>query len=77
MYCPNCGTKNENEYKFCPNCGFETGKIQIKNDNELREDLVDFKAKNGQLSAMGSKSPKTKKDHARSTVEQLFQETKK
>jgi uncharacterized membrane protein YvbJ len=47
MYCPNCGTKNENEYKFCPNCGFETGKIQIKNDSKLNQfnesiEIVDF-----------------------------------
>jgi hypothetical protein len=50
---------------------------QIKNDNELREDLVDFKAENGQLSAMSTKRPKTKKDTAKSEVEQLFKENKK
>ena len=44
---------------------------------EVSEDVTDFKAANGQLSAMGSKRPKTKKDAARSEVEQLFKEDKK
>jgi hypothetical protein len=43
MYCPNCGTKNGNEYKFCPNCGFEIGKIHLKNDNELNQIKVSTK----------------------------------
>lgn len=43
MYCPNCGTKNGNEYKFCPNCGFEIGKIQLKKDNELNQIKVSSK----------------------------------
>lgn len=50
---------------------------QIKNKHSLREDLVDFKAANGQLSAMGSKRSKTKKDSAKNKVEQLFKENKK
>lgn len=43
----------------------------------LREDIVDFKGPNGQLSAMSTKRPKTKKDTAKSEVEQLFKENKK
>lgn len=43
----------------------------------LREDITDFKAENGQLSAMGSKRPKTKKNQAKNEVEQLFKENKK
>lgn len=47
MYCPNCGTKNGNEYKFCPNCGFEIGKIQLNNDSKLNQfkesiEIIDF-----------------------------------
>lgn len=45
--------------------------------SSIKEDITDFKAANGQLSAMGSKRPKTKKDAARSEVEQLFKENKK
>lgn len=47
------------------------------NYSSIREDIVDFKGPNGQLSAMGTKRPKTKKDAARSEVEQLFKENKK
>ena len=43
----------------------------------IKEDITDFKAANGQLSAMGSKRPKTKKDSAKNEVEQLFKENKK
>jgi hypothetical protein len=49
----------------------------IKQDHGLSEDIVDFKGPNGQLSAMSTKRPKTKKDTARSEVEQLFKENKK
>lgn len=49
----------------------------IKQKHGLKEDITDFKAANGQLSAMGSKRPKTKKDAARNKVEQLFKEDKK
>lgn len=43
----------------------------------LREDIIDFKGPNGQLSAMSTKRPKPKKDTAKSEVEQLFKENKK
>jgi hypothetical protein len=43
----------------------------------LEEDSIDFKGPNGQLSAMSTKRPNTKKDTARSEVEQLFKENKK
>jgi ribonucleoside-diphosphate reductase alpha chain len=49
---------------------------KIKNDT-ISEDVTDFKAANGQVSAMSTKRPKTKKDTARSKIEQLYQETKK
>ena len=54
-------------------------KIQEITDKkkEVSEDITDFKAANGHLSAMGTKRPKTKKDSARSEVEQLFKENKK
>ena len=44
---------------------------------EVSEDITDFKAASGQLSAMSTKRPKTNKDTAKRKVEQLFQETKK
>lgn len=44
---------------------------------EVSEDIIDFKGPNGQLSAMSTKRPKTKKDTAKSEVEQLFKENKK
>lgn len=44
---------------------------------EVSEDVTDFKGANGQLSAMGTKRPKTKKDTARNEVEQLFKDDKK
>lgn len=43
----------------------------------MKEDITDFKAASGQLSAMSTKRPKTNKDTAKRKVEQLFQETKK
>jgi hypothetical protein len=48
-----------------------------KKKEEVSEDVTDFKAANGQLSAMSTKRPKTKKDTAKNEVEQLFKENKK
>ena len=30
MYCPNCGTQNENDAKFCGNCGRDLGAAQAQ-----------------------------------------------
>lgn len=43
----------------------------------LGEDSIDFKEANGQVSAMSTNRPKTKKYTAKSEVEQLFKEDKK
>jgi hypothetical protein len=48
-----------------------------QNKDEVSEDIVDFKAANGQLSAMGSKRQKTQKDTVKGEVEQLFRDIKK
>lgn len=52
-------------------------KLRDELPNTLLEDVVDFKAANGQLSAMGSKRQKTQKDTAKGEVEQLFRDIKK
>jgi hypothetical protein len=52
-------------------------KMRGRLPNTLLEDIVDFKGPNDQLSAMSTKRPKTKKDTAKSEVEQLFKENKK
>ena len=37
MFCPKCGTKNNDEGKFCSNCGFkiETQNIEKENEDEI------------------------------------------
>jgi hypothetical protein len=45
-------------------------KLRNQLPNSLLEDIDDFKAANGQLSAMGTKKSKTKKDSAKNKVEQ-------
>jgi uncharacterized membrane protein YvbJ len=47
MFCPECGVKNESNFKYCPNCGFEIGKIHLNyidivNQNKETDKLPNF-----------------------------------
>ena len=37
MFCPSCGSENENSAKFCTNCGFELPKTS-SSSNDIKED---------------------------------------
>jgi uncharacterized membrane protein YvbJ len=43
MYCPDCGTINENKPRFCRKCGRSLTAIQLATDGRVDEAIIKFK----------------------------------
>ncbi|MGC9516247.1 MAG: zinc-ribbon domain-containing protein [Methanomicrobiales archaeon] len=60
MYCPNCGTENQEDAKFCEKCGAELVSMEDqmdeneeKNIPSKKDSIIDLKKKEGQTSKSG------------------------
>lgn len=61
MFCPNCGTENQEDAKFCEKCGAELGNLENKkmgedekkNISTKQDSIIDQKKKEGQTSKSG------------------------
>ena len=55
MFCPSCGSENENSAKFCTNCGFELPKTSASNKDIQKDNgrLKKFKSSNNKDSFNG------------------------